>query len=222
MVPGHNWPKCGQWSSVNGSILGGPGRRPCKPWCRLQSGIAKIQDLLRLPSSGLSRRFGTGFSDYLQCLIGVKADPQKIINPNTKFSSTINFLFDVTNLNSLVFPIKRLLIELRDFLSARQLCINHFTWHLSHRNSSEDSNSSIDSRRISISLASPINEYKAFYDFNNGGDSGTGHVLNPFTNAPYAPQLVKRADYTRVLAEFWADGPDSETPPGHWFTLLRY
>lgn len=65
-------------------------------------------------------------------------------------------------------------------------------------------------------------EYKAFYDFTNGGDSGTGHLLNPFTNAPYTLQLVKRADYARVLAEFWADGPDSETPPGHWFTLLNY
>lgn len=65
-------------------------------------------------------------------------------------------------------------------------------------------------------------EYKAFYDFTNGGDIGTGHDLNPTTNAPYTPQLVKRADYARVLAEFWADGPDSETPPGHWFTLLNY
>jgi hypothetical protein len=25
-----------------------------------------------------------------------------------------------------------------------------------------------------------------------------------------------------VLAEFWADGPASETPPGHWFTILNY
>ena len=25
-----------------------------------------------------------------------------------------------------------------------------------------------------------------------------------------------------MLAEFWADGPDSETPPGHWFTILNY
>jgi hypothetical protein len=24
-----------------------------------------------------------------------------------------------------------------------------------------------------------------------------------------------------VLAEFWADGPDSETPPGHWFVILN-
>jgi len=65
-------------------------------------------------------------------------------------------------------------------------------------------------------------EYKTFYDFTNGGDIGTGRPLNPVTNAPYAPQMVKRSDYARVLAEFWADGPDSETPPGHWFTLLNY
>ena len=65
-------------------------------------------------------------------------------------------------------------------------------------------------------------EYQAFYDFTNGGDASTGHTLNPVTNAPYATQMVKRADYARVLAEFWADGPDSETPPGHWFTLLNY
>ena len=35
------------------------------------------------------------------------------------------------------------------------------------------------------------------------------------------PQPVPRGDYTRVLAEFWADGPDSETPPGHWFVILN-
>ncbi len=67
-----------------------------------------------------------------------------------------------------------------------------------------------------------FDEYKAFYDFENGGDASTGHDLNPYTNAPYTPQLVKRADYGRVLAEFWADGPDSETPPGHWFTIMNY
>jgi hypothetical protein len=34
--------------------------------------------------------------------------------------------------------------------------------------------------------------------------------------------LVKRGDYARILAEFWADGPESETPPGHWFTIFNY
>ncbi|WP_040281773.1 T9SS type A sorting domain-containing protein [Psychroserpens damuponensis] len=65
-------------------------------------------------------------------------------------------------------------------------------------------------------------EYQAFYDFTNGGDASTGHPVNPKTGLSYTPQMVKRSDYARVLAEFWADGPDSETPPGHWFTLLNY
>lgn len=61
-----------------------------------------------------------------------------------------------------------------------------------------------------------------FYDLENGGDHGKGYELNPITGEPYEEQLVPRGDYTRVLAEFWADGPASETPPGHWFTILNY
>ena len=65
-------------------------------------------------------------------------------------------------------------------------------------------------------------DFDEFYDFFEGGDPSEGHTMNPVTGAPYEPQMVPRGDYTRVLAEFWADGPDSETPPGHWFTLLNY
>lgn len=64
-------------------------------------------------------------------------------------------------------------------------------------------------------------EYPDFYQ-EEGGDWGEGHSVNPKTNQPYQPQIVPRGDYARVLAEFWADGPDSETPPGHWFTILNY
>ncbi len=65
-------------------------------------------------------------------------------------------------------------------------------------------------------------EYRSFYDLLQGGDPGTGHAVNPHTGMSYKPQMVPRGDYARVLAEFWADGPDSETPPGHWFTILNY
>lgn len=64
-------------------------------------------------------------------------------------------------------------------------------------------------------------DYLTFYDFFNGGDPGTGYALNPITGLPYEPQLVRRGDYARVLAEFWADGLDSETPPGHWFNIYN-
>ena len=69
---------------------------------------------------------------------------------------------------------------------------------------------------------STFDEYKNFYNFENGGDIGLGHQKNPITDEAYEDNFVKRADYARVLAEFWADGPDSETPPGHWFTILNY
>lgn len=59
------------------------------------------------------------------------------------------------------------------------------------------------------------------YDRLDGGDRSPGHAVNPSTGQPYAENRVPRGDYTRVLAEFWADGPDSETPPGHWFSLYN-
>jgi len=71
-------------------------------------------------------------------------------------------------------------------------------------------------------LPTNFEEYKLFYNLLEGGDASEGHSLNPVTGAPYEPQIIPRGDYTRVLAEFWADGPDSETPPGHWFTILNY
>ncbi len=61
-----------------------------------------------------------------------------------------------------------------------------------------------------------------FYDWENGGDQSPGHTVNPKTGQPYAPQIVHRGNYARVLAEFWADGPNSTTPPGHWFEVWNY
>lgn len=49
-----------------------------------------------------------------------------------------------------------------------------------------------------------------------GADDGEGYAINPVTGVPYEEQLVPRGDFGRVLAEYWADGPQSETPPGHW------
>lgn len=71
-------------------------------------------------------------------------------------------------------------------------------------------------------LPTDFADYPTFYDQLNGGNTSAGHAVNPATGMPYAPNMVPRGDYARILAEFWADGPDSETPPGHWFTLLNY
>ncbi len=54
-----------------------------------------------------------------------------------------------------------------------------------------------------------------------GRNDGTGHPVNPFTRQPYQDHIVKRQDFGRVTAAFWADGPNSETPPGHWNVIAN-
>lgn len=54
-----------------------------------------------------------------------------------------------------------------------------------------------------------------------GTHDDPGYPANPVTGEPYSPVMVNRGDFGRVLAEFWADGPNSETPPGHWNTLAN-
>lgn len=54
-----------------------------------------------------------------------------------------------------------------------------------------------------------------------GTNDGRGHTVNPVTGQPYAPNVVARADMGRAVAEYWADGPDSETPPGHWNVIAN-
>lgn len=55
-----------------------------------------------------------------------------------------------------------------------------------------------------------------------GTNNGLGYPLNPITGNPYERHVVKIADFGRVLAEHWADGPQSETPPGHWNVIANH
>lgn len=54
-----------------------------------------------------------------------------------------------------------------------------------------------------------------------GTDDGGGHALNKVTGRAYDTELVRIGDFTRALTEFWADGPKSETPPGHWNVIAN-
>jgi hypothetical protein len=55
-----------------------------------------------------------------------------------------------------------------------------------------------------------------------GANDGHGYTTNPVTGLPYADNNVVRGDFTRALTEFWADGPSSETPPGHWNSIANH
>ena len=71
-------------------------------------------------------------------------------------------------------------------------------------------------------LPETVDGLRDFYDTLAGGDSSRGHALNPATGLPYEPQAVPLGDYTRVLLQYWADGPfTAETPAGYMMGLLN-
>jgi hypothetical protein len=71
------------------------------------------------------------------------------------------------------------------------------------------------------SYPATFEEHRSFYNLLLGGTPDTGYDVNPVTGAPYEPQLVPLGDYARAVAEFWADGVESETPPGHWYVIVN-
>ena len=117
-------------------------------------GITILKQLIDLPRHTLKKRFGDAFIHYLERLLGERADPQTFIKPAPKFESDIFFMNTVDNLQSLIFPINRLLNELSAFLTVRQLQLQHFNLRLNYRGQLK--------KDLSIHLAAPDNDADLF------------------------------------------------------------
>jgi len=138
-------------------------------------GIQNMGQLLALPMSGLGKRFGRGFMDYLYRLTGAKADPQINISPAPTFFSEVHFLTDVTNMQSLLFPMQRLASEFSSFLTGRQLAVDKFIWQFSHKNH--------EPAKMLLFLANPENNPQMFLAL-------TRLQLEQFTGLPEVDSLA--------------------------------
>ncbi len=67
-----------------------------------------------------------------------------------------------------------------------------------------------------------LTELHGFYELQSGRQSESGHKLNPRTGQPYTSKQASRSDYMRAAVQYWAEGPNGETAPGHWLALLNY
>ncbi len=108
--------------------------------------------------------------------------------------------------------------------------LDEYLWNFALVLSWSSHNSDNDKVKIDISpgaigptkelLPNSFSEYQHFFDFENGGTKSVSHKKNPFTGQVYAPNIVNRGDYTRVIAEYWVDAVNTYSPPGHWMKLL--
>jgi protein ImuB len=93
-------------------------------------GFSVLGDILQLPEAALGKRLGKEFLHQLQQVTGQRPDPRQAITPPAHFDSELHFLDGVNSKQMLLFPAKRLLQELRGFLSSRQLYCRSLDWQI--------------------------------------------------------------------------------------------
>lgn len=69
-------------------------------------------------------------------------------------------------------------------------------------------------------LPETLQEYQEYYNKVKANSRGKA-TKNPYTKKYYTKNLMKQGDYCRVIAEFWVDGPNTKSPPGHWLEFLN-
>lgn len=95
-------------------------------------GLCRAGELLALPKASLGKRFGKDFVIYLEKLIGEQPDLQPSFTPQAHFDSEIHFLSGLSTIDMLTQPVRRLLQELHQHLTQRQLHCRGFRWRFFH------------------------------------------------------------------------------------------
>lgn len=99
---------------------------------RLQHmGIDTLGRLLSFDPALIGKRFGAECIRYLQQLTGHLPDPQTTLELAPQFEQALAFLDGITNRQTLLFPMKRLLQSFSDYLVARQLYCRALQWRFS-------------------------------------------------------------------------------------------
>lgn len=98
----------------------------------LGMGLATLADCRKLPRQGLAKRLGTAVVEQLDRAYGDKRDPRTAYQPPQIFHSRISFPEPVLQIEALLFPLRRQLIELCGFLLARNSGVQTLALHFMH------------------------------------------------------------------------------------------
>jgi len=117
-------------------------------------GFRQLCDLLRLPRKALTRRFGPAVSDYLDRLLGARADPRALYQPPETFSSRLDLPAEIGTSQALLFPLKRLLEELCGILRGGDTAVQAVQITLGHEHPHADRGNTL----IDLGLQSPTQD----------------------------------------------------------------
>lgn len=116
-------------------------------------GLRQVGDLLRLPRAELAERLGLGQIQYLQRLLGEASDPRLRFEPPARYRGRLELPAELLQVDALVFPCRRLLVELAGFLMGRQGGTQCLRWRLQHGEDIEDTRFTLGTARPERDLA---------------------------------------------------------------------
>jgi protein ImuB len=93
-------------------------------------GFKNIGQLKQLPYSSFQKRFGKKALNYLLKLFNQQADPRDFFQPEETFYQSLEFNEVIHHRQGLLFPIKRLLKNLVNFLHLQQKNSQYLEWKL--------------------------------------------------------------------------------------------
>ena len=111
--------------------------------------VITVAQFRALPRDGAIKRFGPEPAQQLDQAFGLTPDPRLYHTPPEIYRARIEFLQEVTQVEALLFSIKRMLLELEGFLRARGAGVQQFVLLLEHQ-----SRNKLRSR-ISVGLLAP-------------------------------------------------------------------
>jgi protein ImuB len=129
-------PPCRELAALHAAIGKLPGARLALPEDVLAalegSGLTRIGQVLELPLDAVAMRFGYAVTDYFGRLTGRLADPRRWYRLPERYRRRFEFDGEIEALETLLFPLRRLLGELQEYLVARDTGVQEFRLELEH------------------------------------------------------------------------------------------
>jgi protein ImuB len=88
-------------------------------------GLRRVEELLRLPRSGLAERLGLAQVQRLERLLGEVPDPRRRFEPPAHYRGRIELPAELLQVDALVFPCRRLLSGRQGGVQRLQWCLHH-------------------------------------------------------------------------------------------------
>lgn len=98
-------------------------------------GWRTIGELRALPADQLARRFGNELLSYLRRLYAEEADPRPRVRQPVVWKRRLDFDCAIQANDALLFPLRRMLLELQGYLRGRDTALQSLTLHLLHEKS---------------------------------------------------------------------------------------